>query len=240
MGVGYEASPLHRISTLVIDENAPYTTEPPAGSPLPLIPGARYMTEPPRFRSPAASDIVRWRDRLADTYLSQLGERLNWDEESAFETGEETAVSADVMLRYVAAILDERSPQGLSALVGADKPEHEEIRRALDGVEARGFTVRFPQLSLGEYYWLPFHANLIIEEPNWEGKTRRFGSLYRLADELRDIRALLLRADPACAEWTAQREVPTRILWSAWQASETVARVCAAAVERGLPLWTTG
>jgi hypothetical protein len=81
---------------------------------------------------------------------------------------------------------------------------------------------------------------MIIEEPDWQGRTRRFGSVYRLADELRDLRAQLVQADPACSEWTAQREVPTRILWAAWQASETVAKICAAGAERHLPLWTTG
>jgi hypothetical protein len=95
-------------------------------------------------------------------------------------------------------------------------------------------------LSLGEYYWLPFQRNLIIEEPDWKGRTTRFGSVYRLADQLSDIRALLLQADPGCAEWTAEREVPTRILWAAWQASETMAKICAAGAERRLPVWTTG
>lgn len=240
MGVGYEASPLHRISILVVDEAAPSTTEPPPGWLLPPLLGVRYMTEPPRFRSPAAGDIIRWRDRLAEHRLAELGERLTWDETSDYESSEDAAVSADVMLRYVAAIVDERGPRGLGALVGLEKPDHPEIARALDGVERRGFTGRFPQLSLGEYHWLPFQQNLILEEPDWEGKTRRFGSVYRLADQVADIRALLREADPACAEWTAEREVPSRILWAAWQASETVARVCAAGAERHLPVWTTG
>ncbi len=199
MGVGYEASALHLINSLVVDESAPYTTEPPAGSGLPLIPGTRYMIGAPRFRSPAASEIIRWRDRLAVKYRAQLGERLAWDEASEFSADEEAATSADVMLRYVAAIVDERGPGGLRGLVGAEKPPHEEIRRALDGVDRRGFTGRFPQLSLTEYYWLPFQRNLIIEEPDWQGRTRRFGSVYRLADQLRDLRALLRETDPAAS-----------------------------------------
>src|SRR5208282_1646508 len=100
------------------------------------------------------------------------------------------------MLRYVAAIVDERGAAGLRGLVGAQRPPREEIGRALDRVNRRGFTVRFPQLSLTEYYWLPFQRNLIIEAPDWRVKTKRFGSVYRLADELRDLRALLLEADP--------------------------------------------
>ncbi len=101
MGVVYEASPLHRISFLVVDESAPSTTNPPAWWGLPPIPGAKYMTEPARFRSPAASEIIRWRDRLAVRYRAQLGERLTWDEASEYAVGEDAAVSADVMLRYV-------------------------------------------------------------------------------------------------------------------------------------------
>jgi hypothetical protein len=194
----------------------------------------------PALSLPEASEIVRWRDRLADKYRAQLDELLTWDEATEFETSEDAATSADVMLRYVAAIVDERGLEGLRGLVGAERPPHGEIGRALVRVERRGFTGRFPQLSLTEYYWLPFRRNMIIEEPDWQGRTARFGSVYRLADELRDIRALLLETDRACSEWTAQREVPTRILWAAWQASETVAKICAAGAERHLPLWTTG
>lgn len=189
---------------------------------------------------PAASDIIRWRDRLAARYRAQLGESLTWDEASEFSLSEDAAVSADVMLRYVAAIVDERGAAGLRGLVGAERPSHEEIGRGLDRVDRRGFTVQYPQLSLTERYWLPFQRNLIIEAPDWRGKTQRFGSVYHVANELRDLRALLVEAEPGCAEWTAEREVPTRILWAAWQASETAAKICAAGAERHLPVWTTG
>jgi hypothetical protein len=242
MGVGYTASALHLIAYLVVDEAAPYTTEPPAWWPFPLPPNGeyRFMKEPARFQSPSVDEIVAWRDRLATAYQGQLGERLSWDEASQSSLSEDAAVSADLMLRYVAAKVDEGGARALRGLVGAERPPRDEIHRALHGVDRRGFTGRFPQLSLVVYYWLPFQRNLIIEEPDWRGKTKRFGSVYRLADEVGEIRAMLLEADARCAEWTAMREVPTQVLWAAWQASETVAKICAAAAERRLPAWTTG
>jgi len=204
------------------------------------MPGVRYMLEPARFRSPAAQDVIVWRDRLAIKYRGQLGELLSWDETSDFWTCEDAATSADLLLRYVAAIADEGGPQALRGLVGADEPALDEIDRVLEGADRRGFTGRFPQLLLVSRYWLPFQRAMIIEEPDWRGKTKRFGSNFRLEEEVRELRALIADADPRSVEWTRERDVPTRALWAAWQASETVARICAAATSRRLPLWTTG
>jgi hypothetical protein len=107
VGVGYQASALQLITYLVVDENAPYTTEPPPRAP-PLLPGTRYMKDPPRFRSPAIADIISWRVKLAIKYAEQLGELLFWDEESDFRRAEDAAVSGDVLLRYVAAVAERR------------------------------------------------------------------------------------------------------------------------------------
>ncbi len=240
MGVGYQASALHRISFLVIDEAAAYTSDPPPSWNLPPIPGARYRIDPARFRSPAAQDIIVWRDHLAIKYRGQLGELLSWDETSDYSKSEDAATSGDVLLRYVAARFDESGPQAIHRLVGADKPAHEEIHRALERVDRRGFTSQFPQLQLVYSYWLPFQREMIIEEPDWQGKTERFGSSFRLLEEVRELKALIVAADPQCIEWTPEREVPTKTLWAAWQAGETIARICAAATSRRLPFWTTG
>ncbi len=240
MGVGYQASALHLISYLVVDENAPSITEPPPGWVLPAIPGAKYMTEPAQLRSPSASDIVAWREKIAAKYASQLDEFLTWDETSDFEKSEDVATSGDLLLRYVAAVIEESGPAAVVKLKGRHKPTTEELDRAFDEVDRRGFTGRFSQLLLGSQYWLPFQRNLIIEEPNWEGTIHRFGSTYRLEDEIRELRAAIEKADPHSVEWTAVRGVPDQILHAAWQASETIARICAAATERHLPLWTTG
>jgi hypothetical protein len=240
MSVGYEASGLHHISFLDEEDLTAASQEPPAGLPPFDIQGTRYLKWPLPTRSPTIEEIVTWLDRLAAAYKVQLGERLTWDETSAFTLGEDAAVSCDLMLRYVAARIDEQGPRALRGHASADRPPLDEIERALARVEARGFTCRFPQLSLVGLYWLPFERNMIIEEPDWRGKTERFGSTYRLAEEISDIRAMLREADPKCAEWTALREAPSQSLWAAWQASETVARIGAAAYERRLPFWTTG
>ncbi|RBP08638.1 hypothetical protein DFR50_12424 [Roseiarcus fermentans] len=239
LGVGYQASALHLISYLVVDAKAPYTTEPPPGWKLPPIPGARYMTEPARFRSPATEDIIAWRDKLATKYAPQLGELLSWDEPRDFYKSEDAAVSGDLLLRYVAAVAQQGADE-LAKLVGRQKPAQEELRRALDGAIQRGFTGRFPQILLGAQIWLPFQRNLIIEEPDWQGKTNRFGSAYRLEDEVRELRAAIKKADPQSVQWTSEREVPEQILGAAWQASGTIARICAVATAQHSPLWTTG
>ncbi|QEX19509.1 hypothetical protein FRZ44_48230 [Hypericibacter terrae] len=240
MGVGYQASALHKIAYLVVDEAAPSTSEPPSWWKLPPIPGAQYATEPARVRSPTAVDVIAWRDQLAIKYRGQLGEVLTWDEASDFVESEDAATSADVLLRYVAARIDERGTQGIRSLIDAEGPPSVEIGRALEGAESRGFTSRFPQLLLRSAFWLPFHRNMIIEEPDWQGRTERFGSNFRLEEELRDLRMLIAEADPRSGEWTSDRSVPTKVLWAAWQASEMMGRICAAATSRHLPFWTTG
>ncbi|MEI9982925.1 MAG: hypothetical protein WDN69_06730 [Aliidongia sp.] len=240
LGVGYQASALHLISYRFVDEKAPYTTAPPSGWKLPPIPGAKFMTEPARLRSPAMEDIIAWRDNLAAKYASQLGELLSWDEPSDFRKSEDAAVSGDLLLRYVAAVARQGGADELVKLVGRQKPAQEELRRVLDGAIQQGFTGRFPQILLGTQIWLPFQRNLIIEEPDWQGKTNRFGSTYRLEDEVRELRVAIEKADPRSVQWTSEREVPDQILGAAWQASETIARICAVATARHLPLWTTG
>lgn len=81
---------------------------------------------------------------------------------------------------------------------------------------------------------------MIIEEPDWQSKTERYGSSYRLADELEELRQLIKDADPRSVEWTERRDPPAKTLWAAWQASETIARISSIANSRHLPFWTTG
>jgi hypothetical protein len=98
LGVGYQASALHKIAYLVVDEAAPSTSEPPSWWKLPPIPGAQYATEPARVRSPTAVDVIAWRDQLAIKYRGQLGEVLTWDEASDFVESEDAGTGADVLL----------------------------------------------------------------------------------------------------------------------------------------------
>jgi hypothetical protein len=237
LGVGYAALPLHRILYLVTDEVAGAPAEPPPELAQVFL-GVKWGG-PAKFRATPIADILGWRERLAEKYWSQLGEILTWDEESDFEAAEDTSTSADVQFQYLAALVDERGPEVSLDLVGAPKPSHEEFERTFIAVERRGFTSRFPQLLLGAMHWLPFERNLIIEEPDWRGKVRRFGSTERLIEEITELRDLIAQTDPRATDWNPDQQ-PEDILGAAWQASETVARIGAIAVTKRLPLWTTG
>ncbi len=245
MGVGYSASPLRRIGYL--DTSAPGRPAVPGESAiadlLSGMSGARVIVSdgPMRFRSPSKADILAWRDRIAARYRDQLGEDLTWDEDSGFEQSEDAATSADMLLRYVAAMFDQRGPVAAHALAGMAKPSQAELDLVFAEAARRGFAGRFPQLLLGTRYWLPFQRNLIIEEPNWLGDVERYGSARRLADELKEVRAFVADAVPNVTAWTAMRPTPQNdVLAAAWQASDTIARLCNSAVTQHLPLWTTG
>ena len=237
MGVGYAASALHRIFYLVTDKTGAAPAEPPPEL-AQIFPGVKWGG-PAKFRGTPLADVLRWRERLAEKYWSQLGEMLTWDEESEFEAAEDTSTSADVQLRYLAAFIGERGADALPDLIGAGKPSHQEFERAFTAVERRGFTGRFPQLLLGAMRWLPFERNLILEESDWGGKLARFGSTERLMDEITELRDLIAQTDPRATDWNPDQQ-PEDILGAAWQASDTVARIGAIAVTKRLPLWTTG
>jgi hypothetical protein len=193
-----------------------------------------------RFRSPLETDIVIWRDRIAQKYADQLGEILSWDEASGFQQSEDVATSADLLLRYVAAVVDQRGPDA-RYLAGTRKPSHSEMGPVFDFAEQRGFTSGFPQLLLGAKYWLPFRRHMIIEEPDWNGTVARFGSVFHFVDELKELRTFISSADPGATVWTAERpDPPDDVLSRAWQASDTISRLCAVATTRRIPLWTTG
>ena len=236
MGVGYCASALHLIAYIAADETTA-TTEPPPG--IPKLPGARYLRWPVPLRHTPPVEIVAWRARIAAKYRPQLGELLTWPEDSEFSASEDAATSCDLMLRYVAAIAEAGGSKALRALAGVHEPDPVEIRGALAEAQRRGFAGRFPQLLLGCSFWLPFQRNMIIEEPDWNGNQQRFGSAYSLEPELRELRALITEADPSATAWTALRDVPDQVLWAAWQASDTIMGIGAAAISRHLPLWTT-
>ena len=245
MGVGYAASPLHRISSLDT------TSEP--GRPavrgedpfwdMILDRGGKVVVHegPMRFRSPPKADILVWRERLARKYRDQLGEDLSWNEDSEFEQSEDAATGADMLLRYVAAVLDQLGEAAVRDLAGTARPSTATVAPVFAEADRRGFGGRFPQLLLGARYWLPFQRHLIIEEPNWQGDMERYGSLLRLVDEVREVRSAIAAADPAATAWTADRATPQDdTLAAAWQASDTVSRLCAVAIARRLPVWTTG
>jgi hypothetical protein len=240
MAVGYHASPLHRIRDLEAIEAAGGSPQPPGTSyGLGTNPRATWDGRPTRYRSAGIDDIVRWRSALTEKYRGQLSEKLRWDESSDFEQSGDVADSEDVSLRYAAAVLDQHGPAPFRALSGQTKPSSPTLDAAFAEASRRGFSGRFPQLLLRARYWLPYERDLIMEEPNWRGEIERYGSLFRLSDELAEIRAGLTAAGAAAARATADQAPKPDILAAAWQASDVVARLCAAAVARRLPLWTS-
>ena len=195
MGVGYTASALHTITYLDVSGYPGDQTRFPD---IDLSIFEKKPMQQARFRSFPAAEIILWRNQLAAKYRDQFGELLTWDEGSDFSELAETATGADVSFRYVAALLDERGPDGIHDLVGTTKPGHAEIARALNEANRRGFAGRFPQLLLVSKYWLPFQRNMVIEEPSWLGTVERFGSNYRLLEELQQVRDAILSRRSQC------------------------------------------
>lgn len=246
MGVGWSASPLHRIAYLDTS-SMPGRPAVHGDDPLTdlLIANGGMVTVhdgPMRSRSPPNADILAWRDRIALKYRSQLGEDLSWNEDSTFERSEDAATSADMLLRYVAALVDQRGPDAARGLANTGKPATAELDSVFAEATRRGFGGRFPQLLLGAQYWLPFQRHMIIEEPSWMGNVERYGSTFRVMNELEVLRTSIIDADPSVAVRTASRPMTPEgdVLAAAWQASDTMARLCSAAIAQNLPLWTTG
>jgi hypothetical protein len=244
MGVGYQVSPLRRLVRL---DSARLNTRPAVPGENPMVDLVRDATGsdvqvadgPLRTRSPTASSILAWRQRIATKYRDQLDETFTWDEGSTYETSEDVATYGDVMLHFAAAVLDQRGQAGLSSMVHQRRPTSDELEAAFADAERRAFGGRFPQLLLGARLWLPFSRNLMIEEPDWEGAVKRYGSVPRLLDEITAICTGIATANPS-VEQSAESDALEYSLAAAWQTSATVLRLATIAVEKHLPLWTTG
>lgn len=191
-----------------------------------------------KFVSPSLSAVVEWRNNLADKYRAHLGENLTWDEVSSFTFCLPVSSSADMLLRYVAAIFDQRGPEAASGLHGTPRPPRSDLDKVFALAEERKFSGRFPQLLLGPSIWLPFQRHLIIEEPDWLGNMTRFGSTIQLAAEVQDIRAFIEETDGQIASKAAgSANGANDVVAAAWQASTDIGRVCEASVAQHLPLW---
>jgi hypothetical protein len=243
MGVGYCASPLHRITQF---DTSAMTTRPPikgSDSPLESVAkqlGANVANEGTvRLRSPTIDDVLVWRERLATKYRDQLDEGLTWDEGSTFEVSEDVATSGDVMFHYVAALLDQRGESELNKLINVAKPPPQELNAVFAEAARRGFGGRFPHLLLGAKLWLPFKSQLMIEEPNWDSHLERYGSVFHLVDELTTIRAAIATAQPSATHSSAV-EPSDKVIVAAWQTSNTILRLATIAAAKHMPFWTTG
>jgi hypothetical protein len=242
MGVGYSVSSLHRI---IHFDASPTTTRPPVkgtNSPIDQVAeliGTNVGVGAPRLYSPDVEEILAWRRGLATKYRDQLEETLTWDEETTFEVSEDVATSSDVMFHYLAAILDQRGTSGLRKLIYITEPPRHEYEAVFAEADRRGFGGRFPQLLLGANLWLPFKKHMMIEEPNWEGKLDRYGSVSHLVDEIITVRAAIVDVQPSFVHAPAD-ETSVKTLSGAWQTSDAILRLAKIAAAKHLPLWTTG
>ena len=146
-----------------------------------------------------------------------------------------------MLVRYVAAVLDQDGQAGVRALRRTPRPG----RLVEDAVFAeagrRGFAGCFPQLLSGVRYWLPFERDTVIKETSWTGEAVCLGSAPRLLEEITLVQAAIVEADPGVPAWDREQGTPQDdTLAAAWQAGDIIARLCTLAVERHLPLWTTG
>src|SRR5580700_5407273 len=239
MGVGYCVSPLHRIT--YFDTSAMTMRPPVKGSDSPIdqiaeATGASVGVGVPRLYSPAIKEILAWRQGIATKYRDQLEEQLTWDEDTTFEVSEEVATSSDVMFRYVAAILDQRGTSELNKLLDITEPPRHEYQAVFAEADRRGFGGRFPHLLLGANLWLPFRSQLMIEEPNWNGKLDRYGSVFHLVDEITTVRAAIADADPLIIHSSAD-QTSDQVIVAAWQTSNKILRLATIAAAKHLPLW---
>jgi len=201
--------------------------------------GAAVSDAPVSFRSPDPKAIRAWRERVASKYREQLGEELTWDEGSPFEVSDDVGTHEDVMLHYLAAVLDQHGPSELRRLKEIGEPSSEAIEAVFAEAERRGFGGRFPHLLLGANVWLPHKSPLMIEEPDWEGHRNRFGSTLHLSDELTAVRSAIMEAQPFIRD-SSPNESSRAVLAAAWRASATIVRLAKISVAQHLPLWTTG
>jgi hypothetical protein len=242
MGVGYCVSPLHRIIHFDV---SPITTRPPVkGSNSPIdqvaeLTGAEVGVGTPRLDSPGVEEILVWRQGVATKYRDLLDEQLTWDEDTTFKVSEDVATSGDVMFHYVAAVLDQHGQSELSKLIDAAEPSTQEFGAVFAEADRRGFGGRFPHLLLGANLWLPFKKHLMIEEPNWEGKLDRYGSVFHLVDEVTTVRTAIADTQPSVIHSSATN-TSDKVIVPAWQTSSTILRLAAIAAAKHLPLWTTG
>ena len=242
MGIGYSVSPLHLITRL---DMSSMTSRPPAkGSDSPIdqiaeMTGANVRLGTPGLYSSTVKEILRWRQSLATKYHDQLEENLTWDEETTFDVSEDVATRSDVMFHYIAAILDQRGTSALSQLIDITEPPRHEYDAVFAEADRRGFGGRFPQLLLGANLWLPFKKHLMIEELDWEGNLNRYGSVFRLLDEVITVRAAIAEVQPSFVH-ASVNESSDKAIFGAWHASDITLRLAKKACAKHLPLWTTG
>lgn len=247
MGTSYTTAPLHTITS--VDYSAAVLLESSARSStnyienlirqIPGMDGPRYDPKSIKHVTPTVAEILAWRERLNDKYLDQFGHPLTWDETAPFSDAEDTSSIGDTMLSYVSATLDQCGEEAAArALLNAQRPSQADRDAVFAEVWRRQLSNRFPQILLRPHFWLPFERSLIIEEPDWRGVVLRFGSLFRFAEELAEVRRFIVQTDPRVV--TVDPEAPLHdrdVLTGAWVVSECIWRLANTAMRVHLPLW---
>jgi hypothetical protein len=165
--------------------------------PAQLGPAAPWPEINVSLAKPTIIDIDVWRIPLNEKYAPQLGETLAWNEASTYHNAVDVPVAAQTALYCAAALLALRDPTGSHQLAGQRQPSPADLQNARNAIEALGYRCRFPQLLLRVDYWLPFERDMIIEEPDWAGENRRFGSVAALRQELEKVERFLRQARSA-------------------------------------------
>jgi hypothetical protein len=236
--MGYQVSALHRLIYLDMSglHERPIVRGESAVLDVLADAGVNTVVESPlRFRSPSVETILTWRQSLVDKYHEQLADGVTWDEASDFVASEDVSTSGDRRLYCMAAVLDQHGQAALNGIIGRPPPSRDELNAAYAGAARRGFGGRFPQLLLGARTWLPFEENLMIEEPDWDGQPGRYGSVFRLVDELTALRAAIVVADPEAALSVEPYPDPDTVA-AAWQTLSQMLRLAELATARHLPM----
>ena len=197
-----------------------------------ILSGPGQRPQPPSVRT-----VVAWRNRLAGKYASQLGEPLQWDEDSTFVEAADADSGALLGLTFVAAVASGADAAALPKLSGMPVGPTMAASPAIGAAYVKGFAGPFPQLVLGASIWLPFSRNLILEEPDPVGEVRRFGSLPALVAQLDALRDRIAAADPKVVPLTADMPVNDRkVLAAAWQGAALYRKLASIAIDRRLPM----
>jgi len=193
------------------------------------------------LHSPSKSEIIRWRDQLREKYRERLGEVLHWDEDDEFCASEDVGVHSAVLLCHVAFTFETMGEREAASLLRElSDVSNEQLCRESEATDHAGYQTRFRQLLLGASLWLPFRRDIVIEEADWAGHPVKIGSVIALSEQLADLREFMKRADPDVTLWSHVSDEPPTVLCKAWQCSEPIAVLAAKAIERRLPMWTTG
>jgi hypothetical protein len=80
----------------------------------------------------------------------------------------------------------------------------------------------------------------MIEEPNWDGHLDRYGSVFRLVEEVTTVRAAIVDAQSSVIQSSAAGASTEQVRVAAWQTSSAILRLATIAAAKHLPLWTTG